>query len=112
MQRMDQLTILKLGGSAITDKGRECTPDIPAIQRIADQLRDYNLPLILIHGGGSYAHPLLTRSGISRGLRGRSQLRAIAETEVYFSQPPRINCASLLVRNKLPLPFHPMSFVC
>ncbi|TMI24467.1 isopentenyl phosphate kinase family protein [Candidatus Bathyarchaeota archaeon] len=111
MQRMDQLTILKLGGSAITDKGRECTPDIPAIQRIADQLRDYNLPLILIHGGGSYAHPFVTRSDISRGLRGRSQLRSIAETEFYLSQLTRIICASLLLRNKLPVPFHPMSFV-
>src|SRR5437879_961582 len=109
MQRMDQLTILKLGGSAITDKGRECTPDIPAIQRIADQLRDYNLPLILIHGGGSYAHPFVTRSDISRGLRGRSQLRSIAETEFYLSQLTRIICASLLLRNKLPVPFHPMS---
>src|SRR5712664_1704044 len=111
MHRMDQLTILKLGGSAITDKARECTPDIPAIQRIADQLRAYNLPLILIHGGGSYAHPFVTRSGIDRGLRDRSQLRSIAETEFYLSQLTRIICASLLLRYKLPVPFHPMSFV-
>src|SRR2546428_8672350 len=110
MQRMDQLTILKLGGSAITDKGRECTPDIPAIQRIADQLRDYNLPLILIHGGGSYAHPFVTRSDISRGVRGRSQLRSIAEAEFFFGQLPRIIWASLLLRNKLALPFLPMGF--
>ncbi len=84
---LDQLTILKLGGSAITDKARECTPDIPAIQRIADQLRAYDLPLILIHGGGSYAHPF------------------------DLSQLTRIIYASLLLRNKLPVPFHPMSFV-
>ena len=108
---MDQLTILKLGGSAITDKARECTPDIPAIQHIADQLRDYDLPLILIHGGGSYAHPFVTRSGIGRGLRDQSQLRSIAETEFYLSQLTRIVCASLLLRNKLAVPFHPLSFV-
>ena len=108
---MDQLTILKLGGSAITDKARECTPDIPAIQHIADQLRDYDLPLILVHGGGSYAHPFVTRSGLGKGLRDRSQLRSISETEFYLSQLTRIICASLLLRNKLPIPFHPMSFV-
>ena len=108
---MDQLTILKLGGSAITDKARECTPDIPAIQRIADQLSNYNLPLILLHGGGSYAHPFVTRSSIDRGLRDRSQLRSVAETEFYLSQLTRIICASLLLRNKFPVPFHPMSFV-
>jgi isopentenyl phosphate kinase len=108
---MDQLTILKLGGSAITDKARECTPDIPAIQHIADQLRDYDLPLILVHGGGSYAHPLVTRSGLGMGLRDRSQLRSVSETEFYLSQLTRIICASLLLRNKLAVPFHPMSFV-
>ena len=108
---MDQLTILKLGGSAITDKARGCTPDIPMIQRIADQLRDYDLPLILIHGGGSYAHPLVTQSGIGRGVREPSQLRSISETEFYLNQLTRIICASLLLRNKLPVPLHPMSFV-
>src|SRR5712691_9185291 len=111
MHRMDQLTILKLGGSAITDKTRECTPDIPAIQHIADQLIEYNLPLILVHGGGSYAHPFVTRSGLEKGLQNRSQLRSISETEFYLSQLTRIICASLLLRNKLPVPFHPMSFV-
>src|SRR3989442_14528505 len=108
---MDQLTILKLGGSAITDKARECTPDIPAIQRIADQLRDYNLPLILLHGGGCFSHPFVTPSSIDRGLLDRSQLRSIAETEIYLSQPTRIISASIVLRNKLPRPFLPLTFV-
>jgi isopentenyl phosphate kinase len=111
MHRMDKVTILKLGGSAITDKARECTPDIPAIQHTADQLADYDLPLVLIHGGGSYAHPFVTRSGIVRGLRDRTQLRSVSETEFYLSQLTRIICAFLLLRNKLPVPLHPMSFV-
>ena len=108
---MDQLTILKLGGSAITDKTRECTADIPAIQHIADQLIEYNLPFIIVHGGGSYAHPFVTESGLEKGLQNRSQLRSISETEFYLSQLTRIICASLLLRGKLPVPFHPMSFV-
>jgi isopentenyl phosphate kinase len=108
---MDQLTILKLGGSAITNKARECTPDIPTIQNVADQLKDYDLPLLLIHGGGSYAHPFVAKSGLGNGLRDRSQLRSISETEFYLGQLTRIICASLLLRGKLPVPFHPMSFV-
>src|SRR5713101_9330761 len=106
---MQQLTILKLGGSAITDKARECTPDIPTIQKIADQLRDYDLQLLLIHGGGSYAHPFVAKSGLEKGLRDRSQLRSISETEFYLGQLTRIICASLLLRNILPVPLHPMS---
>ena len=108
---MQSLTILKLGGSAITDKARECTPDIPTIQRVADRLRDYDRPLILIHGGGSYAHPFVTESGLGKGLRHQSQLRSVSETEFYLGQLTRIICASLLLRGKLPVPFHPISFV-
>jgi isopentenyl phosphate kinase len=108
---MDKVTILKLGGSAITDKARECTPDIPVIQHVADQLSDYDLPLVLIHGGGSYAHPFVKRSGLDHGFRDRSQLRSVSETEFYLSQLTRIICASLLLRNKFPVPLHPMSFV-
>src|SRR3989449_10830490 len=107
---MDRVTILKLGGSAITDKARDCTPDIPVIQHVADQLADYRLPLVLIHGGGSYAHPFVTRSGVGGGLRDRSQLRSISETEFYLGQLTRIICASLLLRNMNPVPLHPMSF--
>jgi len=108
---MKRLTILKLGGSAITDKARECTPDIPTIQSVTDQLRDYDLPLILIHGGGSYAHPFVAKSGLGKGFRGGSQLRFISETEFYLGQLTRIICAALLLRGKLPVLFHPMSFV-
>ena len=107
---MDRVTILKLGGSAITDKARDCTPDIPVIQHAADQLADYQRPLVLIHGGGSYAHPFVTRSGVGGGLRDRSQLRSISETEFYLGQLTRIICASLLLRNMNPVPLHPMSF--
>ena len=107
---MDKVTILKLGGSAITDKAKECTPDIPVIQHAADQLADYRLPLVLIHGGGSYAHPFVTKSGVGRGLRDRSQLRSISQTEFYLGQLTRIICASLLLRNMNPIPLHPMSF--
>ncbi len=107
---MDRVTILKLGGSAITDKASDCTPDIPAIQHAADQLADYQRPLVLIHGGGSYAHPFVTRSGVGGGLRDRSQLRSISETEFYLGQLTRIICASLRLRNMNPVPLHPMSF--
>ena len=108
---MDQLTVLKLGGSAITDKARECTPNIPTIQNVADQLRNYYRPLLLIHGGGSYAHPFVAKSGLGKGLHDRAQLRSISETEFYLGQLTRIICASLLLRGKRPVPFHPMSFV-
>src|SRR2546428_13349796 len=111
MQRMDQLTILKIGGSVITDKARECTPDISAIQRIADQLSDYDLPLILIHGGGFFGHPFVPRTGINRGVPDPSPLHPILETGFYLSQATRVILSTLPVSEKLPVSFYSDRFV-
>lgn len=106
---MSKITILKLGGSAITDKTTKCTPNIPVIQHAADQLSDYKDPLILIHGGGSYAHPFVTESKLTDGLRNNSQLYSVSETEFYLGQLTRIIYASLLRRRVFCVPLHPMS---
>lgn len=106
---MGKITILKLGGSAITEKTRKCTPNIQVIQHVADQLSEYKDPLILIHGGGSYAHPFVTEARLTNGLRDLSQLRSVSETEFYLSQLTRIIYASLLVRGMSCIPLHPMS---
>ena len=110
VSRMSKITILKLGGSAITDKTEKCVPNIPVIQHVADQLSDYKDPLVLIHGGGSYAHPFVTEAGLTSGLKNRTQLHSISETEFYLGQLTRILCASLLLRNVFCVPIHPLSF--
>lgn len=111
LARMSKITILKLGGSAITDKTRTCTPDIRAIQHVADQLSGYRDPLILIHGGGSFAHPFVTGSGLTNGLRNHTQLRSVSETEFYLGQLTRIVYASLFIRGVFCVPLHPLSLV-
>lgn len=102
-------TVLKLGGSAITDKTAKCTPNIPVIQHVADQLSEYTGPLVLIHGGGSYAHPFVAESHLENGLRDQTQLLSVSETEFFLGQLSRIICASLLLRKTSCVPLHPMS---
>ncbi len=108
---MSRVTIVKLGGSAITDKSRECTPDISTIQRCADELAGYPKPLIILHGGGSFGHPMVTNARLQYGFREKSQLKAITETELYLDQLTRIIAVSLLRRDKACAPLSPMSFV-
>ena len=108
---MNQVTIVKLGGSAITDKNKECTPDIPTICASTSQLSSYRKPLILLHGGGSYGHPIVSKARLHEGLKAKSQLTAIAETELAINHLTRIVQVSLL-RRKIPFaPFNPMSFL-
>ncbi len=108
---MRPVTVVKLGGSAITDKSKECTPNLPLIQRVAEDIAKHKDPVILLHGGGSYAHPLVTRSGLKEGYGGPSQLRSISETELYLDQLTRIVGVSLLLRKKTFAPLAPMSFL-
>lgn len=55
---MKSLTILKIGGSVITNKEKECVAKSNEINRIAKEIAEvHNIPLILVHGAGSYGHP-------------------------------------------------------
>ncbi len=74
-------TIVKLGGSVITYKEQVFTPNQPAINRLAEELADAQLPsLILIHGGGSFGHPVAQQYRIAEGYTAPSQLIGFAKT--------------------------------
>jgi isopentenyl phosphate kinase len=62
--------ILKLGGSAITDKTEEATPRTDIINRLAEEIKRADLDnLIVVHGGGSFGHPTADRYGIKDGYK-------------------------------------------
>ncbi len=108
---MSLVTIVKLGGSAITDKSRECTPDLSTLHSSIDQLSTQSGQLILLHGGGSYGHPLVRKARLQEGFKEESQLEAIAKTELCLDQLTRIVQVSLL-RRRIPFaPLKPMSFL-
>jgi len=60
-------TVLKLGGSVVTDKRREATLDEAALGAAADAVADApdDLDLVLVHGGGSFGHPQAEAHGVS-----------------------------------------------
>ncbi len=108
---MRPVTVVKLGGSAITDKSKDCTPDLPVIHRSAEQISRYKEPLIVLHGGGSFAHPIVRRARLQDGYRDRSQLEQVSETELFLDQLTRIVGVSLLLVGKPFVPIRPLSFV-
>ncbi len=74
-------TILKLGGSAITDKSKPLTPRINVISRLAKEISKANItPLIIIHGGGSYGHPIALKYHVKDGFKGSRQLIGFVKT--------------------------------
>jgi len=108
----DKLTILKLGGSVVTEKNKPLTPNIKAIKRLAEEIHEADFkPLIIIHGGGSYGHPLAKKYNIPSGLKDYSQRLGFSETHEAM-----VNLNSLIIRTFLEhgIPafgFAPSSFI-
>lgn len=75
-------TVLKLGGSVITKKDRVLTPNLPTIEQLAKEISRANVsPLVVVHGGGSFGHPLAKRYAIKEGYKHNvSQALGFCET--------------------------------
>jgi isopentenyl phosphate kinase len=53
---MQNLALIKLGGSVVTFKDKPLTANIEAIDGISQALRGVKIPVIIVHGGGSFGH--------------------------------------------------------
>jgi isopentenyl phosphate kinase len=81
-----KFTVMKIGGSVITDKKAELTPQTHVIDRLADETQKAGVKgLIIIHGGGSFGHPVAQKNAIKEGLRNECQMMGFAETHHYMT---------------------------
>jgi isopentenyl phosphate kinase len=75
------LKILKLGGSVITKKDEPMTPNMENIQRLAREIKVCKAKkLVIIHGGGSYGHPLAKKHNLTNGYENKNQLQGFIKT--------------------------------
>jgi isopentenyl phosphate kinase len=81
-----RITVMKIGGSVITDKNMELTPRTQAIDRLADETRRANVKgLVIVHGGGSFGHPAAMRNAVKEGLKSSNQIMGFAETHHFMT---------------------------
>lgn len=74
-------TVLKVGGSVITDKNKELQVRMETINRLAKEIQEANIRnLIIVHGGGSFGHPLAKRHSITNGFKDETQKAGFSET--------------------------------
>ncbi|MDP2215939.1 MAG: isopentenyl phosphate kinase [Methanolobus sp.] len=60
------ITVLKIGGSVITDKSTdEGTARVEEIRRIASEIALSDTRLVIVHGAGSFGHPQAKRYGLT-----------------------------------------------
>ena len=67
---MASRVVIKLGGGLITDKGSMKKFDSDSVERIADSISsivEMGVPVIVVHGAGSFGHLLAKEWSISEG---------------------------------------------
>ena len=112
MARTITPTIVKLGGSVITIKEKPYTPNLSVIKRLAREIKqaDRN-PLIIIHGGGSYGHPLAREYGLIDGLKDQRQLIGFSKTRQAMMFLNKLIVDSLIHQNVPTISVQPSAFI-
>lgn len=90
-------TILKLGGSVITIKNKPFTANKRAIARLAAEIKRADVDsLVLVHGGGSFGHPVAKEYRIDEGYRDELQIMGFSQTHQAMTALNRLVVASLI----------------
>jgi isopentenyl phosphate kinase len=92
--------VLKLGGSVITNKKKPLTPNLPAIERLTSEISRANVsPLVLVHGGGSFGHPLAKQYAIEKGYKDQTQIMGFSKTRQAMTTLNKLVVDSLIQHN-------------
>ena len=83
-------------------KQRPFTANKNAISRLAKEIKQADVsPLILVHGGGSFGHPMAKQYRINEGYKDTSQILGLAKTHQAMTMLNRLVVDSL-IENNLP----------
>ncbi|MHA2180210.1 MAG: isopentenyl phosphate kinase [Promethearchaeota archaeon] len=83
MRNKNKIFLLKLGGSLLTDKNKPFSLREDVIKNSIKQLVTAKEKVILIHGGGSFGHPLAKRYGILNGIDASIQNQILGLTKTH-----------------------------
>lgn len=106
-------TILKLGGSVITEKDSPEVLDGPALDRTADAIADALAEgdvsdLVVVHGGGSFGHHHASVHGVSK-MEGKRDATAAVEIHGAMKTLNDFVLARLHEQDVPAVPVHPFS---
>lgn len=105
----NELTILKLGGSVITDKDTPETIDDDALDRVVAAIADSNLSsLVVVHGGGSFGHVHAADHGVST-TDGSHDPAAVSAIHGAMKELNRAVIDRLQAAGVAAVPVHPLS---
>jgi isopentenyl phosphate kinase len=101
-------TVLKLGGSLLTEKDRRETLDDDALTAAAAAVADASDPLALVHGAGSFGHHYAEKHDVDV-TEGTDEAAAILEIHGSMTTLNRFVLSRLHDSDVPALPVHPLS---
>jgi isopentenyl phosphate kinase len=72
--------IIKLGGSVITDKTKECTFKQKTMDNLSSQIKKAGKESIIVHGAGSFGHVLAKKYDLNKGYTRLEQIKGFSVT--------------------------------
>lgn len=106
------MEVLKLGGSVVTEKDRPKTANTEAIRRLASEVATAGpRQLVIVHGGGSYGHPLAKEYDIVNGYKYPRQLAGFSLTHQAMVELNRMVVEAFLDAGVPAVSIAPSSFI-
>jgi isopentenyl phosphate kinase len=87
--------IIKLGGSVITNKAKECCFKQEVVDRLSSEIKHAHKEVILIHGAGSFGHILAKKYKLNDGFKRKKQVEGFALTQAQVQRLNNLVLASL-----------------
>jgi len=101
---------VKLGGSVITDKKVAFSYRERVVRGLGKAMASSGLPVVLVHGGGSFGHTVAKTYGLS-SRRSSPSPEGVSETrEAMLGLDSKV-CASLSAAGMHPYPFSPFTLL-
>ncbi|MFW6220386.1 MAG: isopentenyl phosphate kinase [Nanoarchaeota archaeon] len=112
---MQEVIIIKLGGSLITNKNKPFTYNSQIVEKIIKEIKD-SIPkikekIILTNGAGSFGHPLAKKYKIIDGYKNKESIRGFCLTQNAVSKLNKFILKELLKNKINALTIHPSSIV-
>ena len=112
----NEIVLLKLGGSLITDKDKPYTARLDKLAELAQEIKTVldarpNLSLILGHGSGSFGHVAAKKHGTRNGVKTREQWYGFTEVRFQAAELNRFVVQALLEAGLPAIPFPPSASI-
>jgi isopentenyl phosphate kinase len=107
---MTRATVVKLGGSAITDKKVAFSYREKVVRALGRAIASSGLPIVVVHGGGSFGHTVARKYGLTSKSSSPSH-EGVSETRRAMLTLDAKVCASLNAVGLRPYPFSPFTLL-